>query len=271
MPLYNNSFYFYFGIKKGSTAIDKFNEMFYAPCNDEDKKPFLIDIDKRSRSYCPEAYDETQKGRAYIRVVIDEIRKPYNYKLYDSNHNVIVEEEGLVLDFLVFGGSAETKNSDVVCADYYVKKQKSGEYVVNSRGEKVEIRNQVYFIEIEDENGNKMKEKIELTKPKIFGEYNVKSLGTKFYNSATTRIDYICHEDNKFYGEIDLTNFTVDGYFAIIDDARYIGYDDDGKVLQVCITGSSVMSSQKLTAMVELSILGSSDEDSELKDCLCDK
>jgi hypothetical protein len=30
---YENSFYFYFGLKPGSTAIDKFNSQYYVPCN----------------------------------------------------------------------------------------------------------------------------------------------------------------------------------------------------------------------------------------------
>ena len=33
-PRYENSFYFYFGLKPGSTAIDKFNSQYYVPCGD---------------------------------------------------------------------------------------------------------------------------------------------------------------------------------------------------------------------------------------------
>ena len=44
MPLYNNSYYFYFGVKKGSTAIDKFNKMFNASCFKRQTHPFTIDI-----------------------------------------------------------------------------------------------------------------------------------------------------------------------------------------------------------------------------------
>lgn len=32
MPVYQNSFYFYFGLKDGSTALDEFKTQFYAPC-----------------------------------------------------------------------------------------------------------------------------------------------------------------------------------------------------------------------------------------------
>ena len=45
MPLYDNSYYFYFGIKKGSTAIDKFNQMFDAPCFNNRKDPFTLIIE----------------------------------------------------------------------------------------------------------------------------------------------------------------------------------------------------------------------------------
>ena len=85
MPLYNNSYYFYFGIKKGSTAIDKFNEMFYATCFKNDKKPFTLSLNSRPRSYCPEAYDNPLNGYAFIRVTSDDIRVPFSYSLYDEH------------------------------------------------------------------------------------------------------------------------------------------------------------------------------------------
>ena len=33
LPMYNNSFYFYFGLHDGATALDKFHEKFYGECN----------------------------------------------------------------------------------------------------------------------------------------------------------------------------------------------------------------------------------------------
>jgi hypothetical protein len=65
MPLFNNSYYFYFGIKKGSTAIDKFNELFYSECFKNSKQPFTISIDSRGRSYCPEIYIQDKRHKAY--------------------------------------------------------------------------------------------------------------------------------------------------------------------------------------------------------------
>ena len=37
MPQYANSFYFYFGLKNGATALDEFNRQFFAPCGDSNR------------------------------------------------------------------------------------------------------------------------------------------------------------------------------------------------------------------------------------------
>lgn len=272
MPLYNNSYYFYFGIKMGSTAIDKFNEMFYAPCVKEDKKPFSMEIDKRGKSYCPEAYDEIQRGRGYIKVKLDDIKKPYSYTLYDSYNEVIVHEDDVNEDYLVFGGDSQSINDDVDCTDYFIKYQKTGEYVLDGDGDKIEVTNQVYFIEVVDDDGRSITEKVELDKPKIAGQYVAKNLGTKFYNTATTRIDYVCHEDNDFYGEINLTGITVDGYSARITNAAFIKYNSETLSYEVCITATSetMSSSNKITALVELSALFE-EYDGMVRDCMCDQ
>jgi hypothetical protein len=46
-PLYNNSFYFYFGLKQGSTAIEKFYEQFYSKCENINKSSFFANLKPR--------------------------------------------------------------------------------------------------------------------------------------------------------------------------------------------------------------------------------
>lgn len=269
MPLYNNSFYFYFGIKMGSTAIDKFNQMFLATCSKKDKKPFSTDITSRSRSYCPEAYDEIQKGYGYISIYLDDIKKPYSYSLFDANDEIVVAESGMTTDFFVIGGHADNRTTDVDCTDFYVREFKTQQQVNNVYGQESGLTNQEYILEITDNDSNKVSEKITLDKPKIIGKYESFNLTSKFYNTATTRIDYICHDDNNFYGEIDLTGFTIDGYDCTITDAKYVGYDSTKEVYKVCVTGTSLVSSEKAVAMLELSVLHKEYENF-VKDCLCD-
>lgn len=45
---YENSFYFYFGIKPGNTAIDVFNRQYFVPCTETSKLPFNVIINNIS-------------------------------------------------------------------------------------------------------------------------------------------------------------------------------------------------------------------------------
>ena len=51
-PIFNNSFYFYFGLKNGKTAIDKFRTLFDAPCLNDKKYQYNVDIIKKPSSVC---------------------------------------------------------------------------------------------------------------------------------------------------------------------------------------------------------------------------
>lgn len=52
-PLYNNSYYFYFGLNPGKTAIDKFYKEYINDCSaSEIEPPFSISVDYHDVSYC---------------------------------------------------------------------------------------------------------------------------------------------------------------------------------------------------------------------------
>ena len=135
------------------------------------------------------------------------------------------------------------------------------------------LTNQEYTLEVRDYDGRTITEKVKLDVPKIAGVYRSTPLGTKFYNSATTRIDYICHDDNMFYGKIEMTHFSVDGYKCQIVDVEYKGYrndyvddkgvtrNDDTKGRYVfCVTGSSEDISSDVIAYVEIYVYKSTRE-----------
>lgn len=42
-PAYNNSYYFYFGLNQGQTAIEKFKKQFYAKCGNQEELPFNVE------------------------------------------------------------------------------------------------------------------------------------------------------------------------------------------------------------------------------------
>ena len=232
MPLYNNSFYFYFGIKPGSTAIDKFNEMFNAVCFKNVKMPFTPIIETQGKSYCPIEYDANTTttvcdysqnyAYGYIRVMVDDIKAPYTYALYDSNNIEIIRESGMTMTDFVIGGTF-IEDGGKKC----VKVNENGnvKYQIESNGTGTIIEhldNQIYVLELIDREGKMVSEKVNLEKTKINATVETEELGTKFYDEATSRIDFICNDKNNLYGKIKITNISVDGYIFVIKNVTNV-------------------------------------------------
>lgn len=272
MPLYNNSFYFYFGIKKGNTAIDKFSKMFYSECVRNDKKPFVVDIDQKPRSYCPMSYSPITDGYGYIRVRLEDIKPPFTYSLYDAKNNLVISEDGMdVRDFVIGGylnsGTVQTYEDGLI---HY---QKDNSKIVDTTPYDTQgLTNQLYYLTITDTNGKFVTERVTLEMAQIEANIVTTDLSSKFYSSAATRIDYICHEDNDYYGRIDITGFTVDGYDCIIDDVGDdVNYSEESGYT-MCISGHSDVSSSLVAWFSIKSIEGGEGHiDKSTKNCMCDK
>lgn len=71
LPRYENSFYFYFGIKAGKTAIEKFNSQFFATCEDASAAESAIRYEAEPNDWC-----STDSG--YILLDMSNIAKPYS-------------------------------------------------------------------------------------------------------------------------------------------------------------------------------------------------
>ena len=69
-PRYENSFYFYFGLNAGKTAIDKFNSQFTSNCMNDGEDVSPISIDTKPNSWCVEMdldgdyFDDDEYGYA---------------------------------------------------------------------------------------------------------------------------------------------------------------------------------------------------------------
>lgn len=200
MPLFNNSYYFYFGINKGSTAIDKFNSMFMAECFQNVKEAFSVVIDARGRSVCPSMYEDNKMGYGHITVSLDDIVTPYTYALYDSVGNTVIKE------------------SDMSATTFTIGNGTSGSVIYQITGEKVDnmygdngLTNQTYNLVLTDDNDKTVSKRIELSIPDLSLNYSTYKLGTKFYNTTTTKREYICSEETDLYGKIIIDEVYVDG------------------------------------------------------------
>lgn len=73
LPIYNNSYYFYFGIKDGSTAIDKFFNNYWSECP---KKEYMADVSVKVEHDSDYCFDN-----GVVNVTIMNMTGPY-FKVY---------------------------------------------------------------------------------------------------------------------------------------------------------------------------------------------
>lgn len=275
-PLYNNSFYFYFGIKKGSTAIDKFNQTYYAACVSDEKVPFTLDIDTNGKSYCPTMYHQDNYANSYgwIRISSDDIRIPFSYVLYDSVGIEVVSESGMTMTDFVIGGEIDTNDNEKVTHnkeggfnDYRVYPQIDREQPVDNIYGRYGLTNQEYTLEITDSEGKRITQRIKLSVPKINASFQTRNLGAKFTSINETRIDYICNDENMFYGVISFDSFAIDGYDCTITSFDCISTSPSAYIFRV-VGKSEDVGPNDIEAYLYLSLL---DNGAKVGECLCDK
>lgn len=263
MPLYNNSYYFYFGIKKGSTAIDKFNSMFNAKCVKNETYPFSIDVDYKGMSYCQELYANIEgiTGYPYIKVKLDDISIPYSYTLTDSTGTIV------------------SSGNDWTVTEFEINKD-------DSKENKPYLTNQEYTLEVTDSNGKTLSKRIVLSVTNITIDYTSSGLGTKYYSKSETPMEYICKKSSMFYGNININGFSIDGYDFIITTRD----DDDIKELVKQISAPTINADYysyeltgyrksyiennstknvKATIVIKISAINKESNDQITSDCMC--
>lgn len=84
LPQYENSFYFYFGIKEGSTALDEFNKQFFSTCANNSivmSTPQLIVSFEE---------DDCELNTDALTVNIVNMEAPYKYELRDYSDKTVI-------------------------------------------------------------------------------------------------------------------------------------------------------------------------------------
>lgn len=249
-PVYNNSFYFYFGINPGNTALDKFNSLFWAQCYQNKKYPFSMSIKSRAAASCMSSAEacsgyscdcdkDSNTLYPYIAATLSDIQKPYSYVLSNATH-VIQAEDNVSLDILGFGvemtkasngelqyhyldgTGSTTSKTDTFYAAYSGNASvlyNHNEETFASAGTYVFGDGQ-YTLSVTDVNGNTLTEKITLSQKPINADVSVRNLGTKFYDGESTMED-ICNS-NDFHGKIIVRDVVLDGYVCPLNNVTAI-------------------------------------------------
>ena len=105
-PIYENSFYFYFGLRNGLTAIDKFFKEYFSECRKKDvyDEP-SITLDKKdiTADYCG-------GSNGSVTATVKNFKKPGTVSLIKSDDNTVVESYALNGNTYTFNGlSGDTR------------------------------------------------------------------------------------------------------------------------------------------------------------------
>lgn len=280
MPLFNNSFYFYFGLNEGNTAIDKFNNLFYSECFKNYKYPFSMVVSSTPAKWCKK-YDninnplplskvnsanELETDYATIDVMLKSIKIPYSYKLYNEFNMELLSESDIYTTNLKFGydienGSYSSKKNGalkyITNGDYFTYEMNGDKYVYL-------LDNGNYYLEITDFNGNTIKQPISISQSTIMVNNTVIGLGDKYYEGSTQETD-ICNEFAN-YGEIIIDSISIDGKnYSIIDInpdecEDYPGVIENSYILKCSYNGKI----DYVLLTIEPTVSGTS-----LCDCIC--
>lgn len=247
-PLFNNSFYFYFGLNEGNTAIDKFNNMFYSSCYKNYKYPFKMSYSVQPAQWCKEwngnkvlidgnyialselnkdfVKDKLHQSYASISIDLNGIKTPFKYELYDEFNTLLMSEDGMSETNLRFGyevssngGQYVTNNSGAVNKYGVLTYINTGKTVVlkhsftGNENDEIDaaylVNNGAYKIKVTDAVGETVVQNMSISQVPINMDITSIALGDKYYPGNSTHDD-LCNEF-RYNGEIIINDVNIDG------------------------------------------------------------
>lgn len=135
-PKYDNSFYFYFGIHPGNTAIEKFNSQFFSSCENSSDSESAVTLETKGNSWC----DDSDDG--YIKINFNGISTPYTLTIVNDDETLLSESFVSINSEKVYLSTTDKPNLD----------QDGYEYLTN--GTSYTLANADYTITVTDNDGN---------------------------------------------------------------------------------------------------------------------
>ena len=229
-PLFNNSFYFYFGLHDGKTAIDKFNTLFNTTCVKKNTYEFTIEYESKAGKWCYNTANTTSDFGT-IDIEFNGLSDVFSYSLRNEFNEELISEIDVKSPNLKFGYAIVNGGGEYVVTSGGYKKDgrlrylKNGEVVKNVFNEPIYLENGVYYLEVTNANGMKVTERINMIQNVLSPNIEEIKLGCK-YNQKTSKVEEICGIQD-YYGEIKIKSFIIDGEEAFITEMT--PYFMDGK------------------------------------------
>jgi hypothetical protein len=143
LPMYENSYYFYFGLNSGKTAIDKFNKQFFSNCENAVGELSMMVVETQPNSWCTN--DDENKWDGYIRMDLSGILTPYSIIVENQSDTSIRFAVDNINDEKIYFSRTEQTTDDF--NGYSWIREDNG-------GDAIYISNGIYNIEVTDGNGN---------------------------------------------------------------------------------------------------------------------
>ena len=160
IPRYENSFYFYFGLNEGKTAIDKFNNEFFSDCKNKFASDVPYEMEYRGNSWCPVT---ARDGFIALNVNVD---APLSITFTDKNTNDIYYQKSINKQKVIFCGTDELPEGYENYTKYKLFVKQSDD--LNSNINQIDILpSGTYKIELTDAYDNIYTDSITFELPRI--------------------------------------------------------------------------------------------------------
>lgn len=228
LPQYENSYYFYFGLKNGATAIDEFNKQFFSECENSillSNEPILDIVVEGDINIC--------EATADIIVNTMNLETPFQYIEILSDVKFITNESGEKVKGIVIKGSDDETKYDSWLTNYsfkisdcpfgtYVVTIRDANDIIYTKTAKIGLDLVSYNCEVFDFNFNTN------NTSEIDGNLIHKGGYVKVKNVLIDKLPFKTEEEN---GTI-LTIFIEDEYGKIITEETY----ENGDVEEITLT-----------------------------------
>lgn len=235
IPMYNNSFYFYFGLNQGKTALEKFYTRFYADCYENKSEPFTLTTETKPGAWCTQdanaVITSTKINTPYSLVVLDSFNIPFielsdleyekvDIRLWDFSYSEGMSQEEMAnkaFDSLIKEGVVSNSQKDEVkeafnSNGFFVYEDKDNEqYIVYSS----DFVNGLYTLKVTDSYGRYIEEQLNLMQRSLSLSINSSNLSTQY--EAGKKVD------DESSGKIIINTISIDGvtyYFKKGDEKQ---------------------------------------------------
>lgn len=159
-PRYENSFYFYFGLNEGKTAIDKFNNEFFSDCTSKFASDVPYSLTYQGNNWCP-----INSKDGFIAFDMN-IEGPYSVKFTNKDTNDVYFQDNITKAKFIFCDS-EYIPEGYSKYDRYDLVEKAMDDIDSTPNIVPIIPNGTYTIELTDSYDNVYDDRITFESPKI--------------------------------------------------------------------------------------------------------